>query len=68
MIAVLSLFVRRRVCRAGKRWHQLRAANDKDLDTTVVAAFDTPGGLHLAAAAGKDGVLHVELDLDAAAS
>ena len=42
-----------------KWWHQLRGANDKDLDTTVVAAFDTPGGLHLAAAAGKDGVLHV---------
>ena len=42
-----------------KWWHQLRGANDKDLDTTVVAALDTPGGLHLAAAAGKDGVLHV---------
>ena len=42
-----------------KWWHQLRGANDKDLDTTVVAAFDTPGGLHLAAPAGKDGVLHV---------
>ena len=42
-----------------KWWHQLRGANDKDLDTTVVAAFDTPGGLHLVAAAGKDGVLHV---------
>lgn len=42
-----------------KWWHQLRAPDDKDLDTTVVAAFDTAGGLKLAAAAGKDGVLHV---------
>ena len=42
-----------------KWWHQLRGSDDKDLDTTVVAAFDTPDGLHLAAAAGKDGVLHV---------
>ncbi len=42
-----------------KWWYQLRGSDDKDLDTTVVAAFDTPDGLHLAAAAGKDGVLHV---------
>src|SRR5947207_2870224 len=42
-----------------KWWHQLRGSDDKDLDTTVVAAFDTADGLHLAAAAGKDGVLHV---------
>jgi glucose dehydrogenase/mono/diheme cytochrome c family protein len=40
-------------------WHQLKAPDDKDLDTTVVSAFDTPGGERLVAAAGKDGVLHV---------
>ena len=44
---------------AVKWWHQLRGNDDKDLDTTVVAAFDTPDGSKLAAAAGKDGVLHV---------
>ena len=42
-----------------KWWYQLRGFDDKDLDTTVVAAFDTPRGLHLVAAAGKDGILHV---------
>jgi alcohol dehydrogenase (cytochrome c) len=40
-------------------WYQLRGFDDKDLDTTVVSAFDTPAGLHLVAAAGKDGILHV---------
>ena len=42
-----------------KWWHQLLGPDDRDLDTTIVAAFDTADGSHLAAAAGKDGVLHV---------
>ncbi len=42
-------------------WHRryARAGRRGLLDTTVVAAFDTPGGLKLVAGAGKDGVLHV---------
>lgn len=42
-----------------KWWHQLLGPDDRDLDTAVVAAFDTADGSHLVAAAGKDGVLHV---------
>jgi PQQ-dependent dehydrogenase (methanol/ethanol family) len=42
-----------------KWWHQLIGPEDRDWDTAVVAAFDTVDGSHLAAAAGKDGVLHV---------
>ena len=42
-----------------KWWHQLLGPDDRDLDTTIVAAFDTADGSHLAAGAGKDGVLHV---------
>ena len=42
-----------------KWWHQLIGPDDRDWDTAVVAAFDTFDGSHLAAAAGKDGVLHV---------
>jgi alcohol dehydrogenase (cytochrome c) len=40
-------------------WRQLVAADDRDWDTSVVAAFDVADGGKLAAAAGKDGVLHV---------
>jgi len=40
-------------------WHQLVAGDDRDWDTSVVAAFDLADGSKLAAAAGKDGVLHV---------
>jgi alcohol dehydrogenase (cytochrome c) len=42
-----------------KWWHQLLAPDDRDWDTAVVAAFNTTDGSKLAAAAGKDGVLHV---------
>jgi alcohol dehydrogenase (cytochrome c) len=42
-----------------KWWHQLVAADDRDWDTSVVAAFDSIDGSKLAAAAGKDGILHV---------
>jgi PQQ-dependent dehydrogenase (methanol/ethanol family) len=42
-----------------KWWHQLVGPDDHDWDTTIVAAFDTADGSHLAAGAGKDGVLHV---------
>jgi len=42
-----------------KWWHQLVVADDRDWDTSVVAAFDSVDGSKLAAAAGKDGVLHV---------
>lgn len=42
-----------------KWWHQLLEADDRDWDASVVAAFDTGDGGKLAAAAGKDGVLHV---------
>jgi alcohol dehydrogenase (cytochrome c) len=42
-----------------KWWHQLLGPEDRDWDTAVVAAFDTADGGHLAAVAGKDGVLHV---------
>jgi PQQ-dependent dehydrogenase (methanol/ethanol family) len=42
-----------------KWWHQLIGPEDRDWDTAVVAAFDTPDGRHLAASAGKDGVMHV---------
>jgi alcohol dehydrogenase (cytochrome c) len=42
-----------------KWWHQLIGPEDRDWDTATVAAFDTSDGRHLAAAAGKDGVLHV---------
>jgi alcohol dehydrogenase (cytochrome c) len=40
-------------------WHQLVGPDDHDWDTTIVAAFNTADGSHLAAGAGKDGVLHV---------
>lgn len=42
-----------------KWWYQLRAFDDRDWDTAVVGAFDTVDGSHLAAATGKDGILHV---------
>ena len=42
-----------------KWWHQLIGPEDRDWDTAVVAAFDPADGSHLAAVAGKDGVLHV---------
>jgi alcohol dehydrogenase (cytochrome c) len=42
-----------------KWWHQLIGPEDRDWDTAVVAAFDPADGGHLAAVAGKDGVLHV---------
>jgi len=42
-----------------KWWHQLIGPEDRDWDTAVVAAFDTADGKQLAAAAGKDGVMHV---------
>jgi len=42
-----------------KWWHQLLGPDDRDWDTTIVAAFDTAEGRHLVAGAGKDGVLHV---------
>jgi len=42
-----------------KWWHQLIGPEDRDWDTAVVAAFDPADGSHLAAGAGKDGVLHV---------
>lgn len=42
-----------------KWWHQLIGPEDRDWDTATVAAFDTSDGRHLAAVAGKDGVLHV---------
>ena len=42
-----------------KWWHQLIGPEDRDWDTAVVAAFDTPDGRRLAAGAGKDGVMHV---------
>ena len=42
-----------------KWWHQLIGPEDRDWDTAVVTAFDAADGSHLAAAAGKDGVLHV---------
>lgn len=42
-----------------KWWHQLIGPEDRDWDTAVVAAFDLADGSHLAASAGKDGVLHV---------
>ena len=42
-----------------KWWHQPIGPEDRDWDTAVVAAFDTADGSHLAAGAGKDGVLHV---------
>jgi alcohol dehydrogenase (cytochrome c) len=42
-----------------KWWHQLLGPEDRDWDTAVVAAFDLADGSHLAAVAGKDGVLHV---------
>jgi PQQ-dependent dehydrogenase (methanol/ethanol family) len=41
-----------------KWWHQLVAPDDRDWDTTVVAAFDAADGTKLAAVAGKDGVVH----------
>jgi alcohol dehydrogenase (cytochrome c) len=40
-------------------WHQLIGPEDRDWDTAVVAGFDPGDGSHLAAGAGKDGVLHV---------
>jgi PQQ-dependent dehydrogenase (methanol/ethanol family) len=40
-------------------WHQLVASDDRDWDTSVATAFDATDGSKLAAAAGKDGVLHV---------
>ena len=40
-------------------WHQLLGPDDRDWDTSVVAAFDTADHSRLAAVAGKDGVLHV---------
>jgi alcohol dehydrogenase (cytochrome c) len=42
-----------------KWWHQLLGPEDRDWDTAVVASFDIADGSHLAAGAGKDGVLHV---------
>ncbi len=42
-----------------KWWHQLIGPEDRDWDTAVIAAFDPADGSHLAAGAGKDGVLHV---------
>lgn len=42
-----------------KWWHQLIGPEDRDWDTSVVAAFDTADGSRLAAVAGKDGVMHV---------
>jgi alcohol dehydrogenase (cytochrome c) len=40
-------------------WHQLLGPEDRDWDTSVVAAFDARDRSRLAAVAGKDGVLHV---------
>ncbi len=40
-------------------WHQLLGPDDRDWDTSVIAAFDTADHSRLAAVAGKDGVLHV---------
>jgi alcohol dehydrogenase (cytochrome c) len=40
-------------------WHQLLGPDDRDWDTSVVAAFDPADHSRLAAVAGKDGVLHV---------
>jgi alcohol dehydrogenase (cytochrome c) len=40
-------------------WHQLLGPDDRDWDTSVVAAFDIADHSRLAAVAGKDGVLHV---------
>ena len=40
-------------------WHQLLGPDDRDWDTSVVAAFDSADHGRLAAVAGKDGVLHV---------
>ena len=42
-----------------KWWHQLIGPDDRDWDTAVVSAFDAADGSKLAAAAGKDGVVHV---------
>jgi alcohol dehydrogenase (cytochrome c) len=42
-----------------KWWHQLVGPDFHDWDTSVLAAFDTPGGSQLVAGAGKDGYLHV---------
>ena len=42
-----------------KWWHQLLGPDDRDWDTTIVAAFDTAEGRHLVAGAGKDGALRV---------
>jgi alcohol dehydrogenase (cytochrome c) len=42
-----------------KWWHQLIGPDDRDWDTAVVSALDPADGSHLAAVAGKDGVLHV---------
>jgi PQQ-dependent dehydrogenase (methanol/ethanol family) len=42
-----------------KWWHQLVGPDDRDWDTSVVAAFDAADGNKLAAVAGKDGILHV---------
>lgn len=39
-------------------WHQLLPHDDRDWDTTVVAASPTAGGRDIAVAAGKNGVLH----------
>jgi alcohol dehydrogenase (cytochrome c) len=41
-----------------KWWHQLRANDEHDWDTTVVSVFDARDR-RLVATAGKDGVLHV---------
>lgn len=42
-----------------KWWYQLLGPDDRDWDTSVVAAFDAADGSKLAAVAGKDGILHV---------
>ncbi len=40
-------------------YHQLLPGDDRDWDTTIAAAMPTAGGLDIAVAAGKDGVLHM---------